>query len=188
MIKKINFFKKIKYFTQNPTAVLLFGKNFNLIEKIILDINKDIKVIDGMSLKKKDLIFIFKTLSSPILIFKNLNDLPNYKIKEIINNFPQSGTILFKQEKKINKKLKSKLSPTKLYSFSLNKKADITLEKFHKNHGTNFKINYKGNSVPFWVKQKLNKDNALNILAGISVGIILKNNLVEISQILKEKY
>jgi len=45
---------------------------------------------------------------------------------------------------------------------------------------TNFKLNYKGSSVPFWIKGDLN-----NFLAAISIAIQSGMNVVEISEKLK---
>lgn len=188
MIKKINLSTRIKYFFKKPKLVLLFGENFNLIEKIIYLIKKDIKIIHSNNLTEKELIFLLHNSSKPILIFKNTNNFPAYKIKAILNNFPSAGTIAFKKGNKFEEKFKLVLSPTQIYSFALDKKSDLTLTDLQKNHGTNFKINYKGNSIPFWIKEKLDQNKALNILIAIIIGVILKNNLVKISQVIKEKY
>ncbi len=187
MIKKINFIKKIKYFFLKPKFVLLFGDNFNLTEKIILNIENNLKIINANNLDISILIFLLKNSTSPILVFKNEKEIAHYKIKAIVNNLPSSGSIAFNKNNSAKETFKTKLSPTQVYSFSLNRKADLTLTKLHKNHGTNFKINYKGNSVPFWVKDRLSQNKGIDLLAAITVGVILKNNLVKISQILKEK-
>ncbi len=188
MIKKINLYKKIKFFLKKPKLVLLFGSDLDFIEKILLNIEKDIKIIDAANIKKEDLAFLLRNSISPVLVFKSDKDIPAYKIKTIISNLPPSGAVAFKKDNKFKENFKSKLSPTQVYSFAVNRKADIKLDDFHKNHGTTFKIEQKGNSVPFWVEDKLDKDIALDLLVAIASGIILGKNLVKISQILKEKH
>jgi len=187
MIKKISIIKKIKYFFLKPKLVLLFGESFDLTEKIILTIENDIEIINATNLEKSTLTFLLKNSTSPILIFKNEKEIAQYKIKAMINNLPPSGSIAFKKNNSAKESFKTALSPTQVYSFSLNRKADLTLAKLHKNHGTTFKINYNGNSVPFWVKDRLSQNKGIDLLAAITAGVILKKNLVKISQILKEK-
>ena len=59
--------------------------------------------------------------------------------------------------------------------------------------GINFKVNYKGSIVPFWLNSgsassgeaaDIKIQNALTVIA---MGLVLKLNLVEISQALKEE-
>lgn len=48
----------------------------------------------------------------------------------------------------------------------------------------NFKLNYKGSSVPIWLKSQ-NKEDIINCLTAISVAIVLGANMVEVSEKLK---
>jgi len=51
--------------------------------------------------------------------------------------------------------------------------------------GINFKINYKGNTVPVWLENKGGKEQIYSALATVAIGTILGLNLVEISQAFK---
>ena len=53
------------------------------------------------------------------------------------------------------------------------------------NGGTNFKINYQGKIVPFWLESS-SKEQIYSVLAAVAVGVVSGLNLVEISQSLKE--
>lgn len=56
------------------------------------------------------------------------------------------------------------------------------------NSGTNFKINYGGNIVPFWLEKLFGKEQIYSALAASVIGTIFGLNLVEISQALKNYY
>jgi len=73
-------------------------------------------------------------------------------------------------------------------SFGINEKSDVFASDIHANGGINFKVNYKGSSVPFWANyspETDSKEQILPVLAAVCVGIALDLNLVEISQSLK---
>jgi UDP-N-acetylmuramyl pentapeptide synthase len=52
---------------------------------------------------------------------------------------------------------------------------------------TNFKVNYMGDSVPFWLEGKIDNGKLATVLAAISFGVARNINLVDISQALKSK-
>jgi len=60
--------------------------------------------------------------------------------------------------------------------------------------GINFKVNYRGSVVPFWlacpngVSAEESDSKVQDALANIAVGLASDLNLVEISQILKDRY
>ncbi len=51
--------------------------------------------------------------------------------------------------------------------------------------GTNFKITYKGSSVPFWVNKKLGREEIEEITSFISLSVLMDANLVEVSKKVK---
>lgn len=73
-------------------------------------------------------------------------------------------------------------------SFGINGNNDVFASDINANGGINFKVNYKGSSVPFWTNyspETDSKEQILPVLAAVCVGIALDLNLVEISQSLK---
>lgn len=64
--------------------------------------------------------------------------------------------------------------------------AEITASDVNVNEkGTSFKLNYKGNVVPVWLKNLVGKTQIYSALATCSVGVNLGLNLVNITQSLK---
>lgn len=73
----------------------------------------------------------------------------------------------------------------KILTFGFQEKSDIRATDVNVNGGTNFKINYKGSTVPVWLEQSLAREEIYPVLAGVCVGIIFGLNLIEISRALK---
>lgn len=71
----------------------------------------------------------------------------------------------------------------KKISFGFSEGADFMASDVNETeNGINFKLNYKGNSVPIWIKKNLSKNEIYDILAIISAAITLGLNIIEISE------
>lgn len=79
-----------------------------------------------------------------------------------------------------------------IFSYGFFEDADIKASNFEQHleelsqAGVSFKVDYEGSNVPIRVRRMLAPHQVNSILAGIAVGIILKMNLVEISQNLND--
>lgn len=81
--------------------------------------------------------------------------------------------------------LKAK-SPCPVLTFGFQDKADFQASDVKiTESGTNFKLNYKGNIVPVWLKEIFGKEQIYSGLAAISTAAMLGMNLVEASQELR---
>lgn len=74
----------------------------------------------------------------------------------------------------------------RILTFGFKEGADFWVTDLKQNGGVNFKVNYRGNIVPIWLKEPSGKKEIYSVLTAIAVGIIFDLNLVEISQALKE--
>ena len=74
----------------------------------------------------------------------------------------------------------------KKYTFGFQEEADFRASDIKINGGLNFKINYKGNTVPVWLEVPFNKEHVYAALATAAAGEVLDLNLVEISEALKD--
>lgn len=70
-------------------------------------------------------------------------------------------------------------------TFGFNIKANVLVSDMHTNGGTNFKINYRGNTIPIWLPDISDESSISGALIAICVGITLGLNLVEISETIK---
>lgn len=72
-------------------------------------------------------------------------------------------------------------------SFGFSEGADIVATDINiDENGSNFKINYKGNSVPFWAKGAVSSEAIYDILERIAKAVAMGKNLVEISKDIKK--
>ncbi len=86
-----------------------------------------------------------------------------------------------------------KASANRLFQDYLKIKAELTVSDINLSNGINFKVSYKGSLVPFWLVSESNiaKEAAeakiQDAISTIAIGLALNLNLVEISEILKNK-
>ncbi len=164
----MNIFKKIIYFLRRPAVIVFDGNSlfkelsFLIFEKeIIFNIEKDIK-----SAK-----FLIKYSKSPIVVFFQNNSL----LEEF--DFQEKDIFL----------LRNGLSRKKGLTFGEKESADFNVSDVNISpQGINFKLNYRGSTVPFWASGSFNEKDA-EIIAGLVAVAVLKGmNLVEASQKIKD--
>ncbi len=122
---------------------------------------------------KKSLVFdlIKKMLENKEIVFKD-NALDSEKALVIFN---------FDDEK--NKAIKERSKNAISYGFESG--ADVLATDVNLGEKeANFKINFQGSSIPFWIKNIFDKENLYNALEAVTFGIAGGMNMVEISQII----
>ncbi len=124
-----------------------------------------------------DVSFLLRRSSSPILIInkKTVDD-------EIFKDFPARGSIVADIE--TARSLKG--DGISVSSVGFDDRADLWASDLNIGDETNFKINHGGDSVPFWIGKRLEKEEILEILLAVRAGMALGLNLVQISQNLKK--
>jgi len=129
-----------------------------------------------------ELKFLIKKSSLPILIVIR-SDNNSEKIRQLIKMMPSFGhLILNSDDSKIEEINGANL---KALSFGFSVGADFQAGDINANGGTNFKVSYKGNVVPFWLDGVFQKEQIYQVLSAIAVATLFDLNLVEISQSLK---
>lgn len=109
------------------------------------------------------------------------------RIKSFLIKFENRWDIIM--DYSIAKKLKRKRGRNFL-TFAINKKkADFNVTDIYKQENKiNFKLNYKGKIIPFWVEKRLSKKEVYFMLSAISVAQLMDLNLAEISYKIKRKW
>ena len=103
-----------------------------------------------------------------------------------LSNQPYRGTTdLIDQELKIRQYIFLFWRQTCL-SFGFQEPADFRVSDIRSNGGTNFKVNYQGTVIPFWLKESLLREEIYSTVCAALVATIFGLNLVEISQALKK--
>ncbi len=162
-----NYFKVRKVKGTLSFSDILFGE--------LILINSDIKEIESYN-------YLLKNSKESVLVFAG-TDKKNYENNiEIPLNFKfllfNSDAITISNFEKDNF--------SEVYSFGFSKKSDFQGTDMKINDDTNFKINFQGNIIPFWLKGKNDEKKVSAVLAGIALGKMLDLNLVNISRKIKE--
>jgi len=174
---------KLLFFIKRPCVVLVVGKGRSFAVEIISKILKNKKVL---ILESETSDFFLKKSKLPILVITDSDDKKETSnIKKLAKIIPAHGFLVLNFDRDQIRDIEN-TSIVRCLTFGFYKKADLRISDLNVSpDGTNFKINYQGNIVPFWFKESLGRKHIYNILSGIAVGIVSGINLVEISQSLK---
>jgi len=164
--------------------IVIIGDDFSIFSLVINKILDRFKLIK-LRLDKIDKLKKFSR-KNPVLIIDYVETLKNAsEIKNLLKNIRAQTYLVLNYDDERIRELKSLAVYSLTYGFQ--KKADIYVSDiFTDDKGMNFKINYRGSSIPFWFGQTLTRKQIYNLLAGIAVGLIKDLNLVEMSQVLKK--
>ncbi len=132
---------------------------------------KDIVIIEDKNFSPKEVKKGFSEFFRPIILFNPDNF---SKEKRVLKLIPKEGTLLvdFKEKDKFKK-------PLHYITFGFNREADFYISNLNNEEELNFKLNYKGSSIPVWMDGGERKD-ALLLTGALAVGALLNLNLVEI--------
>ncbi len=192
--------------TTAEAVFCLLKKNFK-VEKLsekfpnILDIYKKEILICEVNLENsgifEDFKFLIRKSQLPILIITHFGDIPPDKdffagerkdmaqIKKLAKILPHYGHLILNFDDETVREIKEETN-LKEITFGFQEGADFRATDINLNPGTNFKINYKGNTVPIWLEKIFGKEQIYSALGAAVVGTIFGLNLVEISNILKD--
>ena len=186
MSNKINILSKLKFLLKKPTVVVIIGdekeESKQKVDQVLssyFKIKKDILVFTADNKNINGFKFFLKYSEQPIFVVTQMSALQK-NIIETINSLPNRTTLVFNFDNLIAQKIK-KMTNVKAFSFGFSQESDFTAI----NDNENLKIDYKGNIIPTWLKEKSRKE-IYSILCSIVIGFILGLNLVEISQIFKK--
>lgn len=163
-------------------------------------VGRDVVIFEASAQKLNDLKFFLRSSQSPILVVSHIGEYHPEKeffageLKEAKDAgvlaviLPTHGHLVLNYDDETVRDLHGQ-SPAHPLFFGFGARADIlasdiVLTQFP-DAGTNFKINYKGKTVPVWLEKLFGKEHMYAALAATAVGEILGLNLVEISSALK---
>lgn len=184
----LNIFLKIRFLLKKPIVIVLVGGEKKALREAIgrvlnesFKIGRDVFIFEATDGKIGKFAFFLKHAKLPILA-----------INESVSTFPfkklpaNTYFLLNYDESKIRADL-ADFDDFKTLKFGfkegIREKYDIFVSDIRINGNTNFKINYQGKIVPFWLSGAYdNEEQIYAILTAVSLATILGLNLVEISQ------
>jgi len=199
-------FKKIVFLWKKPRIVLITGNNEKDIAETISDVIKEyfqVKIIEREIsvfdfFRNKVLIFkanpeksrLFEFLLSksklPILVLSGAER--DFSKSENITKLIRSlsvGFLVLGPDNGYFREIK-KESKVGVFSFGFQNKTDFWVTDIKMNSDTNFKINYRGNIVPFWLRGIASNEKICSALIAASIGELMGLNLIKTSEALKE--
>jgi len=177
----MNILNKIKFFLTKPNVVIVIGSERNLVKELIVrllkqhfHLGKEIFVVENKELEK--ISFYLKHSPQPILV------LTSFDSKFSIKNLPSYVWFILNNDDEKIKENMDNFKNFKSIKFGLSEENQLFVSDVKINSQTNFKVNYLGSIVPFWLNGQLTENQIRDVLAVIGVGLALGLNLVEISQ------
>jgi UDP-N-acetylmuramyl pentapeptide synthase len=150
----MQFLTKLKFFWKKPKVIVITNDNQELVKKAV-------SLVLGHSLE----------FQREVLITDN----------QKITDFLIGRYLILNYDEENIRKIKEK-NPDRVLTFGFQEGADFRASDLKINGGINFKINYKENVVPIWLKEEGDKNRVYAVLAAACVGTIFDLNLIEISQ------
>ena len=163
-------------------------------------IGKDVIIFEKDFQEKEDVEkakFLILHSKKPILIGTHVGEIPPERLffagerrkvsgfEELVKILPSKGEIILNFDDETVRELENK-TVQRNFSFGFQERSDLKATDINiTREGTNFKVNFEENTVPFWLNRIFGKEQIYSALAGILTGELLGLNLVEMSQSLK---
>lgn len=201
----MNIIKKITFLIKKPPVILITGKGRSCALEAIFQLLKPYSEKGEFLIFESDLSgaeeaekfsFFLKKSKLPILVVTHIGEIMPDKdffagereetllIRNLAKVLPSYGYLILNFDDETVREIKNESSAHPL-TYGFQERADFKASDININlSGTNFKINYQGNIVPFWLKNIFGKEQIYSVLTAIAVGIINNRNLIEISQAL----
>ena len=196
---------------KKPKIIFLSGAFQKETKEIISHIFKDkFKIVQDVLIFKEDfknkeeIEFLVKKSSQTIILVNNINEIifddgrisgqglsqeetdkEIEKIKEIIKFLSYKSFLVLNFDDDMVRRIKNE-GAENILTFGFHEHADFQVTDIKMDEGTNFKINYRGNVMPFWLQKPCERSFIYTALAAVAIGTIFDLNLVEISQSIKD--
>ena len=191
----MNFIAKFKFLQKKRPVIIITGERKKIISKAIsnllkdtLDPGEDFLIFESKFKDIKNLELLLRTSKKPVLVvagIENISEKEFTTISEFIKTLPEKTNLILSSDDEMVKKM-GYFSNLNTLSFGFQEPADFRASDLRSNGGTNFKVNYQGKVIPFWLKGILPREEIYSAVCAALVATIFGLNLVKISQALKE--
>jgi len=192
---------KLLFLIKRPSIFLVAGQGYLTAEKAVFQVLDKRALVFGSSLDKvkdiKKYKFLLNKSKLPVLVGTHVGEIPDNKgffegekkkalaMIGLAKTMPGHGYLILNFDDETVREIKDKIQMRSL-TFGFQKGADLRAIDINVNpEGTNFKIEYMGKIVPFWLNGIFGKEQIYSALAAAGAGIVGGMNLVEISQAIK---
>jgi UDP-N-acetylmuramoyl-tripeptide--D-alanyl-D-alanine ligase len=187
---------KIKYLFQKKPVIAITGEGRNLAKEAISLLIKDALIfsLEDFQIKKSE--FFLRSSPISVLVVTHVGDIPfdrDYFVGEreklentieLAKKLPSKNYLVLNYDDETVREIDD-ITNLQTFAFGFSERADFFASDLKFNQGINFKVNYKGSTVPFWLEGTFGKEQIYTALAAAAVGTIFGKNLIEISQAMK---
>ncbi len=191
---------KFLFYLKKPKLVVVFDDDaktaqtiYNLIKQEVKSeevssfigglriLDKEVLIIDSKE-RAVDLDFLTKESSGVFIVLGKEIDKSSIRRIKKLSSIAGRKMILIGELFSVNQ---VEIAKNLIYSVGFEKNCDFYITDLNITNATNFKINYEGDIVPFWLKEKLKRKDIITISFAVAVATLLGINLVKISQKIK---
>jgi UDP-N-acetylmuramoyl-tripeptide--D-alanyl-D-alanine ligase len=188
--------EKIKYLFQKKPVIAITGEGRNLAKEAISLLIKDALIfsLEDSQIKKSE--FFLRSSPISVLVVTHVGDIPfdrdyfageREKLEntiELAKKLPPKNYLVLNYDDETVREIDD-ITNLQTFTFGFSERADFFASDLRFNQGINFKVNYKGSTVPFWLEGTFGKEQIYTALVVAAVGTIFGKNLIEISQAMK---
>ena len=156
----LNILLKIKFLLKKPKVVIVIGQERKAVKEAISQVlrqyfklGQDVFIFETEEKKINKFTFFLKNSELPILVMNNAAEI------SLPKNLPANTYFILNCDEEKIKGVLDALDNLKTMKFGFKEKNDIFASDIKINGGTNFKVNYKGKIVPFWLKGLLGEED-----------------------------
>lgn len=189
----MNFITKLKFLQKKLPVIIITGEKKRIISRIVKDVLKsrfkvgeDFLVFELNFDDIKNLELFLRTSKKPVLVVSGIEDSSEQKIEstsKFIKSLPDKINLILNFDDVV--KRVGHFPNLNTLTFGFEEGADFRVSDIRSNGGTNFKVNYQGTVIPFWLKKSLLREEIHSVVCSVVVATIFGLNLVEISQALR---
>ncbi len=202
----MNIFKKLTFLIKRPSVILVAGKGRSCARQAIFQVLKSypemrkVLIFESVLSDPKEVEkfnFLLRKSYLPILVVTHVGEIPpdkdffagdrkeTFQIRELAKVLPNRGFLILNFDDETVREIQNGTVAQSL-TYGFQKRTDFQISDVNVNlSGTNFKMDYQENIVPFWLKNLFGKEQIYSALTAICVGVVKNINLVEVSQSLR---
>ncbi len=191
--KKIVFVTGDKRAQVAEFAIRLLRDNFTIyylkrvpsLRDLLAIIRSDVILIeDDKQIRSSEIRLLLKSCSGSLVLTLASK---KGRIKNILRSIPSNWDVIL--DFSIAKKMK-KAKGRRVLTFAVDRSsADFYITDIHKaNDRVNFKINYKGNIIPFWIDKPFTRDEVYAVLPALCLAKMMDLNLATVSCKIREDF
>ncbi len=181
---------EIKDGESGSTTVIIMGEERNFASRLLSYLmeksgkEKFLTALESASLKESLAEIPAEEEQNIAVLITSIMEGEPADFLDSVKTLPEKARIIFCYDQEELKKI-FELSKAETFTFGFQEGANLRVSDLKRNGKTNFKINYKGNSIPIWIALPPGEKSLYAVLAAVSAALTLGLNAFRVSQLLR---